>query len=110
MIEFVSLNSISVNSDQFSKSEDVALAMDLIYSSPDGRLLPTANVVKIAREKGIPVAVDAAQSIGQFPVDIKEIESFINNIPKRVIVVIDEAYAEYAEYQNKYSALNLLRK
>ena len=42
--------------------------------------------------------------------DIKEIESFMNNIPKRVIVVVDEAYAEYAEYQNKYSALDLLRK
>ena len=43
-------------------------------ASPDGRLLPIESVVKIAREKGIPVAVDAAQSIGQFPVDIKNIK------------------------------------
>ncbi|MAQ73451.1 MAG: histidinol-phosphate transaminase [Gammaproteobacteria bacterium] len=42
--------------------------------------------------------------------DVKEIESFLNSIPKRIIVVIDEAYAEYAEYRNKTSALTLLKR
>jgi len=57
-----------------SLSDSTKLVIISQIASPDGRLLPTANVVKIAREKGIPVAVDAAQSIGQFPVDIKEIK------------------------------------
>jgi len=42
--------------------------------------------------------------------DIKDLGSFMRNVPKKVIVVLDEAYAEYAEYQNKRSGLSLLKK
>ncbi len=39
-------------------------------ASPDGRLLPVAEAAALARERGVPVVVDAAQSLGQFPVDV----------------------------------------
>ncbi len=39
-------------------------------ASPDGRLLPVAATAALAHERGIPVVVDAAQSLGQFPVDV----------------------------------------
>ena len=42
--------------------------------------------------------------------DIEEIDSFMKNISKKIIVVLDEAYAEYAEYQKKYSGLSILEK
>ena len=39
-------------------------------ASPDGRLLPVAAAAALAHERGVPVVVDAAQSLGQFPVDV----------------------------------------
>ena len=39
-------------------------------ASPDGRLLPVAEAAGLAHERGVPVVVDAAQSLGQFPVDV----------------------------------------
>ncbi len=42
--------------------------------------------------------------------DIKDLDSFMRNVPKKVVVVLDEAYAEYAEHQNKHSGLSLLKK
>ena len=38
-------------------------------ASPDGRVMPVREAVDIAHDRGVPVLVDAAQSIGQFPVD-----------------------------------------
>ena len=35
-------------------------------ASPDGRLLPVAAAAALAHERGVPVVVDAAQSLGQF--------------------------------------------
>ncbi|GIS68170.1 MAG: hypothetical protein CM1200mP7_1190 [Chloroflexota bacterium] len=66
--------SIFLESFQDALSESTKLVVVSQIASPDGRLLPVERVVNIAKEKGIPVAVDAAQSIGQFPVDIKDIK------------------------------------
>ena len=41
---------------------------------------------------------------------IRDIDRFIDSIPKRIIVVIDEAYYEYSLYQGLKSAINLLKK
>ena len=42
--------------------------------------------------------------------DYVQIEKFLNSISKKIIVVLDEAYAEYAEHSNKASAIKLLKK
>ncbi len=39
-------------------------------SSPDGRLLPVREAADIAHDWGAPVVLDAAQSVGQMPVDL----------------------------------------
>ena len=39
-------------------------------ASPDGRIIPVADVADLAHEQGVPVLVDVAQSVGTFPVDI----------------------------------------
>lgn len=39
-------------------------------ASPNGRIMPVKEATVIAHKKGVPVLVDAAQSIGQFPVDV----------------------------------------
>ena len=39
-------------------------------ASPDGRILPVAEAAALAHEKGVPVVVDTAQSLGQFSVDV----------------------------------------
>ena len=41
---------------------------------------------------------------------IKEIDDFIKSIPKKIIVVIDEAYYEYSLYRGYKSAINLIKK
>lgn len=39
-------------------------------ASPDGRILPVAAAAELAHDRGVPVVVDVAQSLGQFPVDV----------------------------------------
>ncbi len=39
-------------------------------ASPDGRRLPAKEAVAVAHNNGVPVLVDGAQSVGQFPVDV----------------------------------------
>ena len=39
-------------------------------SSPDGRRLPVREATDLAHERGIPVAVDGAQAVGVYPVDV----------------------------------------
>lgn len=43
-------------------------------ASPDGRRLPAKEAVAVAHNKGVPVIVDGAQSVGQFPVDVAALE------------------------------------
>jgi len=42
--------------------------------------------------------------------DISELSNFLKHIPKKIIVVIDEAYYEYSAYLNKSSAVNLIKQ
>ena len=42
-------------------------------ASPDGRKLPIQAAAAIAHEQEVPVVVDAAQSVGQYPVDAKQL-------------------------------------
>ncbi len=39
-------------------------------TSSDGRRLPVEDAVKVARGKGVPIVIDGAQAVGQFPVDV----------------------------------------
>ena len=42
--------------------------------------------------------------------NINKITKFIESLPKRIIIVIDEAYYEYSVFQGLKSAINLLKK
>ena len=42
-------------------------------SSPDGRLLPVREATDVAHGRGVPVVVDVAQSVGQIPVDLVQL-------------------------------------
>ena len=53
-----------------SLSERTRLLCISHVASPDGRILPVAEAAELAHERGVPVVVDVAQSIGQFPVDV----------------------------------------
>ena len=39
-------------------------------ASPNGRILPVREAASLAHQKDIPVLLDAAQSIGQFPIEV----------------------------------------
>ena len=43
-------------------------------ASPNGRLLPCKQAAAIAHDAGVPVMLDLAQSVGQMPVDLKELD------------------------------------
>jgi cysteine desulfurase/selenocysteine lyase len=53
-----------------SLSERTKLLCISHVASPDGRILPVAEAAELAHERGIPIVVDTAQSLGQFPVDV----------------------------------------
>ena len=53
-----------------SLSERTKLFCISHVASPDGRILPVAEAAELAHERGVPVVVDVAQSLGQFPVDV----------------------------------------
>lgn len=53
-----------------SLSERTRLVCVSQVASPDGRVLPVAEAAELAHDRGVPVVVDGAQSVGQFPVDV----------------------------------------
>jgi len=42
--------------------------------------------------------------------DVKELENFINDLPKHVIVVLDEAYCEYSETYDENSSIEWVQR
>lgn len=71
-----------------SEVEDEQLLSDLAHAlndrtrliclshiaSPNGRLLPVQEAAAIAHDAGVPVMLDLAQSVGQMPVDLQELD------------------------------------
>ena len=43
-------------------------------ASPNGRFLPVKKAAAIAHDAGVPVMLDLAQSVGQMPVDLQELD------------------------------------
>tara|TARA_B100001996_G_scaffold334500_1_gene284659 strand:+ start:1208 stop:2317 length:1110 start_codon:yes stop_codon:yes gene_type:complete len=64
---------------------------------------------KITKKTKIIFIANPSNPIGKV-VDYKDLENFIKNTPKRIIIVIDEAYFEYASYRGYRSTLELLKK
>lgn len=58
--------------DQHLTSEHRLLVMSHV-SNIDGRRLPVAEAVRLARARGVKILVDGAQSLGVFPVDVQAI-------------------------------------
>jgi selenocysteine lyase/cysteine desulfurase len=56
-----------------AREPDARMALLSHVSCQDGRRLPVKEAVCLAHRAGVPVLVDAAQSIGQFPVDVTDI-------------------------------------
>ncbi|MDP7578745.1 MAG: aminotransferase class V-fold PLP-dependent enzyme [SAR202 cluster bacterium] len=63
-------------------------------ASPNGRIMPVREAAALAHENGIPVLVDAAQSIGQFPVDVPSLgcDYLIGSGPKWLLGPMGSGY------------------
>ncbi len=63
-------------------------------ASPNGRIMPVRQAVEIAHERGVPALVDAAQSIGQFPVDAQALgcDYLIGSGPKWLLGPMGSGY------------------
>ena len=63
-------------------------------ASPNGRIMPVREVVSIAHDRGVPVLVDAAQSVGQFPVDAQALgcDYLIGSGPKWLLGPMGSGY------------------
>lgn len=64
--------------DAFAETLERETSARLVFlshvSCQDGRRLPVKEAARLAHAAGVPVAVDAAQSIGQFPVDLADLD------------------------------------
>lgn len=56
---------------KFSLTAKTKLVCLSEIASTDGRKLPVADTAALAHEHGVPVVVDGAQSVGQYPVDVQ---------------------------------------
>ena len=63
-------DAVFLESLKSSLSERTRLVCVSHVASPDGRVLPVAEAAELAHDRGVPVVVDGAQSVGQFPVDV----------------------------------------
>ncbi len=63
-------------------------------ASPNGRIMPVREATALAHDKNIPVLVDAAQSIGQFPVDVPSLgcDYLIGSGPKWLLGPMGSGY------------------
>ncbi len=63
-------------------------------ASPNGRIMPVREASALAHDNNIPVLVDAAQSIGQFPVDVPSLgcDYLIGSGPKWLLGPMGSGY------------------
>lgn len=75
-------------------TEDTKLLLISHVASPNGRVMPVREAVDMAHRKGVPVLVDAAQSIGQFPVDAPSLgcDYLIGSGPKWLLGPMGSGY------------------
>ena len=75
-------------------TEDTKLLLISHVASPNGRVMPVREAVDVAHEKGVPVLVDAAQSVGQFPVDAQALgcDFLIGSGPKWLLGPMGSGY------------------
>jgi selenocysteine lyase/cysteine desulfurase len=64
---------LSAFAETLNRESGARMALLSHVSCQDGRRLPIKEAVVLAHKAGVPVAIDAAQSIGQFPVDVTDI-------------------------------------
>tara|TARA_B100000959_G_scaffold52461_1_gene54545 strand:+ start:622 stop:1731 length:1110 start_codon:yes stop_codon:yes gene_type:complete len=64
---------------------------------------------KITKKTRVIFIANPGNPIGKI-IDYKDLEKFIKSTPKRIIIVLDEAYFEYAAYRGYKSTLELLKK
>ena len=64
-------------------TEETKLFLISHIASPNGRIMPVREAVDVAHEKGVPVLVDAAQSVGQIPSTRRRLAATSSSGPAR---------------------------
>ena len=75
-------------------TEETKLLLISHVASPNGRVMPVREALDVAHEKGVPVLVDAAQSVGPFPVDAQALgcDFLIGSGPKWLLGPMGSGY------------------
>jgi len=89
---------------------DIRLLIISHASCIDGRRLPVREATRLAQKRGVKVLVDGAQAVGQFPVDVAEIdpEFYAGSVHKWLLGPAGIGYLVVAERQLPEYHPNLL--